>query len=80
MKTTVEIPDSLFAEAKLLASRQGITLRQLIEEGLRASLKRRGKEAKPFRLKDAAFRGGKGLQRDYTWEEILAMSYEGRGA
>jgi hypothetical protein len=29
VKTTVEIPDALFAEAKAVASREGLTLRQL---------------------------------------------------
>lgn len=32
MKTTVEASDALMAEARKLADRRGVTLRQLIEE------------------------------------------------
>ena len=35
MKTTVEIDDELLKAAKLAAIEEGITLRQLIEDGLR---------------------------------------------
>ena len=35
MKTTVELDDELFKAAKRAALEEGITLRQLIEEGLR---------------------------------------------
>ncbi|MBI2536142.1 MAG: DUF2191 domain-containing protein, partial [Gemmatimonadetes bacterium] len=34
MKTTVEIPDSLLAEAKRLAAQQRTTVRGLIEQAL----------------------------------------------
>ena len=34
MKTTVEIADSLLAQARQLAAEQSITLRSVIEEGL----------------------------------------------
>jgi hypothetical protein len=36
MKTTVEIPDALAKAAREAASREGTTMRALIEEGLRA--------------------------------------------
>jgi hypothetical protein len=78
MKTTVEIPDALFAEAKALAQKKGVTLRQLIEEGLRESVREHRKPKPQFRLKDGSVGGG-WLQKDYTWEEILEMCYEGRG-
>lgn len=35
MKTTVDIPDALAEEARKLASREGTTLKVLIEQGLR---------------------------------------------
>jgi hypothetical protein len=78
MKTTVEISDSLFSEAKVVAHRDGLTLRQLIEEGLRVSIQQHKARKKPFKLKDGSVGGG-WLQRDYTWEEIMEMCYEGRG-
>ena len=79
MKTTVEIPDALFADAKALAQEKGVPLRQLIEEGLRESIREHRKPKPKFRLKDGSFRGGKGMLRDYTWEEIMEMCYERRG-
>lgn len=81
MKTSVEISDVLLAEAKRLAARERTTLRALIEEGLRRSLKER-KAARGFRLRRATFRG-EGLQPhvgDASWERIRALVYEGRGA
>ncbi len=58
MKTTVEIADPLFDEAKREAERSGCTLRELIELGLRRELEGR-KRAKPFKLRDASVKGGK---------------------
>jgi hypothetical protein len=40
MKTTVELPDQLAREAKAFAREHGVTLRELIERGLRAELAR----------------------------------------
>jgi hypothetical protein len=38
MKTTVEIPDDLFREAKATAARNGTTLKDLVADGLRLVL------------------------------------------
>ena len=80
MKTTIDIADSLFAEAKAVAAEQGTTLRSLIEEGLRLSLTRR-RESGAFRLRDASFAGdgarpSTSLER---WDEIRGFVYEGHG-
>ena len=80
MKTTVEISDSLLEEAKRLASREGITLRALIEAGLRQTLKERG-SSRQFKLRKASFRG-KGLQpgvQGASWDRLREIAYEGRG-
>jgi hypothetical protein len=80
MKTTVEISDSLAREAREVAAREKITLRALIEAGLRSVLKERRKSAR-FRLRDASFRG-KGLQPEFRsadWERIREAAYEERG-
>lgn len=53
MKTTVDIADPLFEEAKAEAERSGSTLRELIESGLRRELAQR-RTSKPFRLRDAS--------------------------
>lgn len=50
MKTTIDIADALFAEAKAQAQKEGVTLRALVEEGLRDVLGRRGTAATPKRL------------------------------
>ncbi|MCU1339643.1 MAG: hypothetical protein JWO19_5224 [Bryobacterales bacterium] len=39
MKTTVDLPDSLFREAKACAESRGVSFRQMIEEGLRAVIR-----------------------------------------
>ena len=80
MKTTIQIADSLFEEARKLAQRDRTTLKALVEQGLRqviADRKRRGN----FRLRDASFKG-QGLNPELagaSWEEIRSLSYEGRG-
>ena len=78
MKTTVEIADSLLAAAKSTADARGLTLRELIEEGLRSVLERERLQATRFRLRDGSF-GGQGLQADIDWSEIRRKVYEGRG-
>ena len=80
MKTTVEIPDPLAAEAKAVARREKTTLRALIEAGLRHVVRERRRSA-PFALRDASF-GGRGLQPDFVdgdWQRIREAAYEGHG-
>lgn len=81
MKTSVEISDALFAQARRLAERESRSLRALIEEGLRLVVGARRSRKGRFRLRRATFRG-KDLQPDLgpgTWEEIRRRAYEGRG-
>ncbi len=81
MKTTIQIPDSLFEEARRMAQREHTTLKALVEQALRrilAERKRRG----GFRLRKATFKG-QGVQpavAGASWEQIRELSYEGRGA
>jgi hypothetical protein len=42
MKTTLEIPDALFRQAKSAAAEQGIPLRALVSEALAEKLRVRG--------------------------------------
>lgn len=80
MKTTVDIADPILAEAKQLAAAEGITLRELIEEGLRRMLGER-RDRRRFKLSDASFRG-RGLQtgvHEGDWASIREQVYEGRG-
>ena len=80
MRTTIDLPDALFAKIKKLARARGTTLRELTIEGLQAVLERTERK-KPFRLRDGAFgKGGlvEGLV-ETDWERIRDISYEGRG-
>ena len=79
MKTTVEISDALLAAARKLATKNGTTVRALIEEGLRRVVQARG--AKAFKLRDGSWGSG-GLRSEFrgaSWEQIRDASYEGRG-
>jgi hypothetical protein len=78
VKTTVEISDSLLAEARNLAGNRGTTLRQLIEDGLRESLRKTHKRPVRFHLQDGSV-DGKGLQEPLSWPKIRRRIYEGRG-
>lgn len=78
MKTTVEIADSLFSEAKAYTEAHGLSFRELVEESLRSTLQGKRWGAKRFRMRDGSFRG-QGLQADLSWPEIRRQIYEGRG-
>jgi len=77
VKTTVEIADSLFEEAKAVARARRVPLRELIEEGLRTVV-RLETPRKKFKLRDGSFRG-QGLQGNLSWDAIQDLIYEGRG-
>lgn len=81
MKTTVELADDLVLEAKRYAKRHRTTLRAVIEDGVRSTLRAdRGARA-PFTLRDASV-GGSGLQpefRDETWSKMREAAYGRRG-
>jgi Arc/MetJ family transcription regulator len=79
MKTTIEIADALLAEAKRAAEDSGLTLRALVEDGLRRTLKERRRGG--FRLRRVSFKGS-GVHpsvREGSWERISELIYEGRG-
>ena len=78
MKTTVEIADSLFAEAKAYAEAHGQSFRELLEEGLRSTLARNRRAPRRFRLRDGSFHG-RGLAAELSWPEIRQRIYRGRG-
>jgi len=81
MKTTVDIADPLFEEAKAAAREDGTTFRAVIEQGLRLFLASR-KEVTPTQIPDARF-GGDGLQPEFRngdWSQIRDAAYEGHGS
>jgi CRISPR/Cas system-associated protein Csm6 len=81
VKITVEIASALLEEARRLASREGTTVRALVEEGLRQIVGER-KRAASFQLRRATFKGS-GLQPHLAgalWEGIRDLAYKDRGA
>ena len=79
MKTTVQIPEPLFKEARKVAQEEGTTLKALIEAGLRRIIGDR-KQRAPFKLRKASFKGD-GLRPDLagaSWDRIRELAYEGR--
>ena len=80
MKTTIELSDDLASRAKAYAARQGITLRAVVEQGIRQVLSE-DRRRPGFQLRDASV-GGKGMQpefQDGDWSKIRAAIYEGYG-
>ena len=77
MKTTVEISDALFLQAKRQAAKSGTTLRALIEQGLKQALKDSA-HAPAYQPRDARVRG-KGLTREARsagWRAVLDAANE----
>jgi len=60
MKATIDIADGMLREAKLIAAREGTTLRALVEEGLRHVLDERERQTTGFRLRDCSYGSGGG--------------------
>lgn len=80
MKTTIQIPDSLFKEARKVAMEEQTTMKALIEAGLRRIISEH-KQRERFKLRKATFKG-KGLQPNFegtSWDDLRNVSYEGRG-
>ncbi len=80
MKTSIQIPNSLFEEARKLAHLERTTFKALVEEGLRRIISDR-RQRSGFRLRKATFKGD-GIQphlADASWDRIRELSYEGRG-
>ena len=78
MKTTVEISDNLFHQAKEYAARAGIPMREVIELGLQLALSSKKLSPRPFRLKTVTTTG-EGLVCDGDWSAIRSFIYEGHG-
>ncbi len=81
MKTTIEISDELADTAKAYAARNHMTLRSLVERGLREVM-RQDQQRPGFKLKDASV-GGQGLRteyRDADWSRIREEAYKERGS
>ena len=77
MKTTVEIPDSLFRQAKAAAAQQGISLKELFTEAVRKQLRRKAAGTSPAKPWMKAFGGLRGLHRETKrLERVIAQEFE----
>ena len=72
MKTTIELSDVLFNSAKALAQQRKVTMRALVEEGLRSVLSEaHNRPRSAFKLKDARVRGRKLLiSEPPAWQQL----------
>jgi len=71
VRISIKIPDSLWKEARRVAFRDGVTVRELVEQGLRQVLQQRNRPAR-FKLRNASFKG-KGLSaygKKSGWERL----------
>ncbi|HEX2612810.1 MAG TPA: DUF2191 domain-containing protein [Fibrobacteria bacterium] len=76
MKTTIDIADDLLAQGKQIAEEEHVTLRSLVEEGLRYVLTRRG-HIKVFRWKPVTIKG-RGLNPEFAdagWDGVRGAIY-----
>ena len=78
MKTTVELPDALFREAKAYAARNGIPFREVMVRGLQNVVHETRPPNRRFRLKTITTKG-EGLVCNGDWPAIRALAYEGHG-
>jgi hypothetical protein len=80
MKTTIELPDALFSQARRYADKRNMTMKALIEQGLRKVMAE--KKAEPqFKLRDCSV-NGTGLTPEFQnapWEKFRDAIYEVRG-
>ena len=80
MKTTVDIAEPLLKRAKKLAAKEKVSLKSLIESGLRRVL-REHQEEQAFQLRRVTF-DGNGIREDFrdsSWQDLVDHVYQGRG-
>ncbi len=80
MKTTIDIATDLYNEVRRVAQEEKVTVKALVEEGLRRTLAEHTRRA-PFTLRNATFNGD-GLQPEFSessWDQIRNATYDGRG-
>lgn len=81
MKTTVDIADDLFLRSKQLSKERGVTLRELLSEGLVYVIEKWA-DAPASRVNPVTFKG-RGLSPEFrkaSWGAIRDAAYEGHGS
>jgi Arc/MetJ family transcription regulator len=80
MKINIDITDDLLADAQRLATERGVTLSELVEQGLRTVVPSGAGMSPAFKLRRASFKG-RGLQPDVqraSWQQLLELAYQRR--
>ena len=75
IKTTINLPDVLVQEAKRLAAKRGIPVREFFETALRKHLAAERQRPKPVPFRTHTFKG-EGLQPGVTWSQLIELSYQ----
>jgi hypothetical protein len=75
MKTTIDIADDLIDRARVVQKRNDITLRALVEEGLRLVLDKHGKSVKPYKFEPVVV--GKPYRSGMPKVDVNALIAEG---
>lgn len=78
MRTSVELPDPLFREAKRYGAEHGVTLKELIERGLRTVLDQQREPKRGARLKLRTY-GSQGYVpgiEEGSWEQIRDIIFD----
>jgi hypothetical protein len=77
VKTTVEIPDALFRQAKAHAAREGLSLKELFTVALKNQLRKKTSGESPEKPWMKAFGGLKGLHRETKRvERVIEKEFE----
>jgi hypothetical protein len=73
MRTSVDIPDSLLRRAKRVARERGVSLKQLVIDGLRTVVEREASAPTTHLMKDRSFGEG-GLVDGLSWSDTERMN------
>ena len=74
MKTTIELPDELVEQVRRVARRDGVTMRELMVEGLRSELARRQVAEPEFTFAFTSVKGH-GLQPGVQPRHLTDLAY-----
>jgi hypothetical protein len=78
MKTTFDLPPPLLDQARRLAARRNVSVKELVITGLRKVIEESARKEAPFKLEKASVKG-KGLQlgvQNLSPSQLIELSYE----
>jgi hypothetical protein len=78
MKTTLEINDELLRQVRDVVQHDGVTLKSLVEQGLRMVLKSRERSVMRKRIEPVVFRGKLGFMPEFEGKGWEAFKEEAR--